>query len=226
MKKEKVLAIPSRVVQKGNMIGNIWFDVSPYLKMIGHKETAFIDREKAETDKSFKQVIPYVVILKGDKIFVTTRSSSSGDKRLRSKISIGVGGHVNRDDYVATLNPAPKMQAFIRGACREVNEEVRISNVSGPVSGRFVAVIDDNSTDVGQVHIGMIAAISVPAKARVEITGDGLSQGSFELPSSIAPGSNGRFEALENWSKIIARNMDAFLQVHTALLNYEPDFLV
>jgi predicted NUDIX family phosphoesterase len=221
---EKVLVIPSALVDKQQMIGNIWLDTAPFLRLIGHKSTKFMDRKQAEDDTSFRQPIPYIVVMKGGKIFLTTRAKKSGDQRLRGKSSIGVGGHINKDDYRPSLNAAPKGEAFLRGTAREVREELSISGIDGPAAVRFVAIIKDDSTEVGMVHLGFIGVINLPVKARVSVTGDGLLDGRFVSPQDLS--GNDLNPLLESWSQIIVKNMDAFMSASAALSEFEADLFV
>ena len=55
-------------------------------------------RSRAEEDPAFKQIIPYAVFTSGEKILHYVRGAKSGEKRLVSKGSIGVGGHINDHD--------------------------------------------------------------------------------------------------------------------------------
>ena len=50
-------------------------------------------RPAAETDRSIKQIIPYLVLRDGDRIFLMKRTRAGGDARLHDQYTIGVGGH-------------------------------------------------------------------------------------------------------------------------------------
>ena len=60
----------------------------------------FMDRAAAEEDPSHKQLIPYCIFRCGERILHYTRGKSGGEARLHAKISVGVGGHVDRKSVV------------------------------------------------------------------------------------------------------------------------------
>lgn len=58
----------------------------------------YLRRPTAEEDPSHKQLIPYVVVRDGERVFLMERTDAGGDARLHRKASIGVGGHLNPVD--------------------------------------------------------------------------------------------------------------------------------
>ena len=89
-----------------------------------------------EQDPSFKQLIPYVIFRytteSGDVLlFQYTRGSGQGEKRLHSKRSVGIGGHICSDDASAA-------SVYDEGMRRELAEEVRI-DTPVPRSPRGIA---------------------------------------------------------------------------------------
>ncbi|MEI3063149.1 MAG: hypothetical protein V8S72_09590 [Oscillospiraceae bacterium] len=88
-------------------------------------EHEFIPRPDAENDPGYKQIIPYVVLRRGDEIFMTRRLKKGGEARLHGLMSIGVGGHINPVDDVDREN------VLLRGLERELDEEVEIEHRGG-----------------------------------------------------------------------------------------------
>ena len=84
------------------------------------REHEFIPRPDAEADPGYKQIIPYVVLCRGDEIFMTRRLRKGGEARLHGLISIGVGGHINPVDEL------DRESVLMRGLERELEEEVEI----------------------------------------------------------------------------------------------------
>ena len=78
-------------------------------------EHEFIPRPDAENDPDYKQIIPYVVLRRGDEIFMTRRLKKGGEARLHGLMSIGVGGHINPVDDVDREN------VLLRGLERELD---------------------------------------------------------------------------------------------------------
>lgn len=109
------------------------------------KNYRFFDRDKAEADPSYKQLIPYVTII-SDQVLCLERTSAQSEERLHGKISLGVGGHINPDDT------SPNFQELIRKAMfRELTEELWIE----PTEPILVGLINDQSNPVGAVHLGL-----------------------------------------------------------------------
>ncbi len=64
----------------------------------------FYERNALENDYNYKQIIPYVVFRNfQDEILVLKRTQNQGEKRLHNKISIGIGGHINKGDNGITM---------------------------------------------------------------------------------------------------------------------------
>ena len=103
-----------------------------------------------ETNEQFKQLIPYIVLRYEDKIFIMQRRDDASEERLKSKMSIGVGGHIRPDDIedVAQFN-----LHSLDWALRELNEEITGCDTR---TARLVGLINDDSTEVGRVHCGVV----------------------------------------------------------------------
>jgi predicted NUDIX family phosphoesterase len=106
----------------------------------------FRPRSAMEIDPSWKQVIPYPILRDGPRWFLMRRTRAGGDARLHDRFSIGVGGHVNPADG--------GLDGDLSGAlAREWTEELAIDFVP---SFRFVGLLNDDTTSVGQVHLGLV----------------------------------------------------------------------
>jgi len=105
----------------------------------------FRPRSITETDPTFLQLIPYVVLTCGKQVFRYRRGSAGMEKRLGGLRSIGIGGHISESD--AGSDP------YRVGLLREVEEEV--SDI-GPFKETFLGLIFDDRTPVGQVHLGLV----------------------------------------------------------------------
>jgi predicted NUDIX family phosphoesterase len=106
------------------------------------------ERNLAEEDFNFKQIIPYMIFKNENKIFCMQRNSTGGEKRLYEKYTIGIGGHIKKEDI--------KSNNIIDWGIREFNEEV---NYSDKYDTKIIGCINDELTDVGKVHIGIIILI-------------------------------------------------------------------
>lgn len=151
MRDEMVLCFPRTLLDEIGSFDGIRTDVSAYVPRILEAEnTRFVPRAKAEEDPSYKQVIPYVLFKKGDRYLHYVRGKGSGEKRLVSLGSIGIGGHVNHDDESLFLTG---VEFFEEALQRELHEELRLD---GRFDTRVVALINDDSTPVGRVHFGIV----------------------------------------------------------------------
>jgi len=109
----------------------------------------FRARRDVEDDPSFKQIIPYVVFRSGDSIFTYRRGKTQGEARLHRLRSLGVGGHVAEED----AEGRGTLDAYESALRRELDEEVEIGS-----PGRItrVGLINDDSSPVGMVHLGVV----------------------------------------------------------------------
>jgi len=148
----------------------------------------FLPRREAEQDPSHKQVIPYVVLVRGDEVFVTRRLKKGGEERLHGLLSIGVGGHVNRE---ADGDGADVLR---RGMERELAEEVSIEHM-GPLTPR--GIINDDTAEVGRVHLGLLFTMEVSGEVAVRETEklEGFWTRRAELPALKAQ--------METWSQFV-----------------------
>jgi predicted NUDIX family phosphoesterase len=149
--KELVLVFQSRLLDELGRFQGLCCRVDPYLEIIfGNGNSRFMARSRVEEDPDFKQLIPYVILRHDGRIFHYVRGKESGEGRLRAKGSIGIGGHIQLMDL--TLFTSPRT-LYLEAAAREVSEEV---NVETQHREQIVALINDDSTPVGQVHFGIV----------------------------------------------------------------------
>jgi predicted NUDIX family phosphoesterase len=106
-----------------------------------------MNRDLAEVDVTFKQIIPYLFIENNEKFLLYTRTKKQTEKRLHDKRSLGVGGHINPIDSIDDSDP------ILLALLRELDEEVSIKLKTEP---QFLGFINDDLSDVGKVHLGMV----------------------------------------------------------------------
>ncbi len=151
----------------------------------------FMDRAQAEEDPSHKQLIPYCVFRCGEKILHYTRGKSGGESRLHAKISVGVGGHINPiDTGEGRVGP----EAYFAAVSRELEEELE---KLGPRTSRIIALLNDESNAVGQVHLGIVHLVDLE-ETDVVAREDALSDLGFSPLSELR---GAMFERLETWSQ-------------------------
>jgi predicted NUDIX family phosphoesterase len=151
MAEELVLAFPRALLDRLGNFHGIRFNVEEYVEQILEKQnTRFLPRSSAEGDPEFKQIIPYVLIRRGGSWLHYVRGKASGEKRLATKGSIGVGGHINPDDQ--SLFDVGR-DFYDTAVQRELHEELRMD---GHFQTNIVALLNDDSTPVGRVHLGVV----------------------------------------------------------------------
>jgi len=134
----------------------------------------FVERDEAERTPAWKQWIPYCMLRCGDwgpdgdpqsrGVLLVQRTNKGGEARLHESWSIGLGGHINPvDEQPLGQDPtAPDAQAFFAAALqRELHEELRLPDAPLPTP-RLLGLINDDSTNVGQVHAGLAYCVDLP----------------------------------------------------------------
>jgi predicted NUDIX family phosphoesterase len=150
----------------------------------------FRPRAEMERDPSHKQVIPYLVLRDGARVFLMRRTRAGADQRLHDRYSIGVGGHINPGDL------------DVAGAlAREWREELDAVFVP---AFRLLGMLNDDTTDVGRVHVGVVFVADADGRAvRVRET-DKLSGAFASLDEAEAVADH-----METWSSLLLEAISA-----------------
>ena len=208
--KEQVLVVERKVLERVGLFHGLSFEVERYLPLLFEPGVPrFMLRSKAETDPSCKQLIPYVIIHAGNKFLSYVRGKAAGEKRLVGNRSIGIGGHINPVDE-KPLFGYDFRDVYNDAVDREVAEEV---DIAPPRAKRMVALLNDDSTEVGQVHLGIVHCWTLAApevnKREQMITQLGFLS-SFEL-------RNARHE-LESWSQFCVDQLGGIVEASESTL--------
>jgi len=149
---ERVLCFPKSFLDElGGFQGFRPDDGTLLEQILSSGQARFIERGKAEEDPSFKQLIPYVVMVWKDKLLFYVRGKKTEEGRLRSLGSVGIGGHVSVTDH--SLFDRDIREVFAAGLRREVTEEVEVQT---EFTERVAGLINDDSNPVGRVHLGVL----------------------------------------------------------------------
>lgn len=148
----------------------------------------FLPRPEAESDPSHKQIIPYVVICRGDEVFFTRRLKKGGEARLHGLLSLGVGGHINSETDGCGAD------VLFRGMKREIEEEVSIESMGEMTP---CGIINDDTTEVGSVHLGLFYTLEVTGEVYVLETEK--LEGFWVKRADMA----GLSEQMETWSQFV-----------------------
>ncbi len=155
------------------------------------EEGMFLARPAAEESPEYRQIIPYVAIVRGGEVFVTRRLNKGGESRLHGLMSLGVGGHINETDEKG----GDWLMNCLR---REIEEEVDIADF-GNLTLR--GLVNDNANDVGSVHLGFFFTLTTTGDVSVRET-EKLA-GGFEPISSL----NEKLPSMETWSQIVTSEL-------------------
>jgi predicted NUDIX family phosphoesterase len=190
---EHVLVVPTPVFHQIGHFQGFSGDTRRYLdELLRPEHMSYRPRGEMEQDPSFKQLIPYVVFRyttpsKEVQLFQYTRGKGQGEQRLHSKRSIGIGGHISSDD-------ASAQSVYDEGMRRELAEEVRIET---PYRASLAGMINDDLSDVGKVHLGVVHIFDVEQTAVYPREEEIIDSGFRPVAELLRDR-----EQFETWSKI------------------------
>jgi predicted NUDIX family phosphoesterase len=153
------------------------------------RDGQFRPRAEVEVDRSWKQVIPYLVLRDGTRYFLMRRTRAGGDARLHDRWTIGVGGHLNPGD-----------RDLAGGLRREWREEVR---AGFEPQFRLIGLLNDDTGDVGAVHVGAVYLADAVGQA-VEIREIEKLAGAFAEPAEVAR----VVDRMESWSALVFAHLE------------------
>ncbi len=191
---EQILVIPTEIIEAIGTIDGFTTDVDRFLKpILASEKLSFRPRSQMESDPSYKQLIPYILLQYKDSsgqpfLFTYTRGKGQGEARLHAKRSIGIGGHISEEDAAGGADP------YETGMRRELDEEVTIHSEFRETR---MGLIYDSSTEVGRVHLGVVHRFEL-VRPDVKSNEDDLSHTSF---ASIDELKKDR-DRLEVWSQL------------------------
>ena len=201
MQEEQILVVRRALFDELGAFQGLCFDVDRYLPaLLARENNFFTPRGPAETNPDLKQIIPYVVLVHAGRVLHYVRGKKAGEQRLVAKGSIGIGGHMNdHDEGLFTFDRA----AFDAAVQREVAEEIRLG---APYTGRIAAILNDDSTEVGRVHLGVVHVF--------QLESDDVQKGEAmitELQFLDRAQLLARRDALETWSQFCLDHLDQLL---------------
>lgn len=216
-------ALDLTFVRRGNCENDPhWKQIVPYL---------LVRREVHEQTKHVVRFASY------------TRTKGSGEHRLHGKKSLGFGGHINPEDmpedfeasYRRTEPGSPESLLFTPGSrrlrvvrpamLRELHEEldIRVAGQNGLVPKFTVpevsAIINDDSTPVGSVHLGLVITVCVSG---CDVEAKGAEVGSLEWLTyeSLTRGDMTGYEA---WSQLLIQSLKFDTQIGPSVARRAPE---
>jgi predicted NUDIX family phosphoesterase len=196
---ERVLCFERKLLDELGSFQGLSLEVDKYLPVVtSSSRLVYLNRSEAELDKRYKQLIPYVLLICNGRILRYRRGKGGQETRLHGLYSVGIGGHISDTDS----GLFSKDVGYRDGMRREIMEEVAID----PVDDAAVAVINDDSTEVGYVHFGVVHIMHLPNENFIRGR-SGIVTPEF-VPIAEAA-KNGA--AYESWSRLCVENIDLLL---------------
>jgi len=204
---ENVLVVKRALFDELGSFHGLNFEPERYLgALLSRGNNFFLPRAQAENDPTHKQIIPYALLVHGGKVLHYVRGKKAGEQRLVAKGSIGIGGHMNDTDESLF---AWDENAYRAGVAREVNEEIALATT---YQDRVVALLNDDTTDVGRVHLGIVHVFQL-AEPNVQKREAMITNVGFLTREELLA----RRENLETWSQLCVDSLERLLATPSLL---------
>lgn len=146
---ESILVVKRSVLfSQGSWHGLKQANIEDFSRLV-YLEKEFHPRSLMETDVRYKQIIPYLIFTHNNLFFLTQRKNTAGEQRLKNKYSLGIGGHIRKEDLMTG--------DIMNWAQREFDEEV---SYTGNYSISSLGLLNDDSDPVGEVHLGCVLLLT------------------------------------------------------------------
>jgi predicted NUDIX family phosphoesterase len=196
---ERVLCFQRTLLEDLGVFQGISLDIDRYLPVVtSSKHIRYLNRSEAELDKRYKQLIPYVLVLCQDRILRYRRGKGGQESRLHGLFSVGVGGHISEEDHGLFSTAL----GYHDGMRRELMEEIAV----GDFKDAAVAVINDDSTEVGYVHFGVVHVLHVASESVVGRRSGIVNPEFVPITEAIK-----NPEGYESWSRFCLEQIDSLL---------------
>lgn len=197
---ERVLCFERKLLEKLGIFQGLSLEVDKYLPVVTSSTgLVYLNRSEAEQNRSYKQLIPYVLLICNGKVLRYRRGKGGQETRLHGLYSVGIGGHISEEDSGLFSSKL----GYHEGMRRELQEEVAVDHQQDVA----VAVINDDSTDVGYVHFGVVHIMHVPDE-NVAKRRSGIVTPEFV---SFAEASKDP-ASYESWSRFCLEKLDLLLE--------------
>ncbi|MBK8167137.1 MAG: NUDIX domain-containing protein [bacterium] len=178
----------------------------------------FAERDYMEQCSHYKQVIPYLVLTRGQgpdaRVLCYQRRSKHTEARLGGLWSLGFGGHIEPEDSVAgARRTASLLEAT---ALREMEEETGLQ--PGAQALRLAGFINSDAQDVSSVHFGVVYRVTLDALSGTDddlvrlVSAQAEPHQARWIPARdlcglLGEGGGPDGGSFEDWSRIAARGL-------------------
>lgn len=205
-REERVLCFERKLLEELGVFQGLNLETEKYLpRLTSSSNLLYLNRSDAEQDKRYKQLIPYVLVICDGRILRYRRGKGGQETRLHGLYSVGIGGHISEEDHGLFSSD----RGYQEGMRRELMEEVAIDEVRETP----VALINDDSTEVGYVHFGVVHVVHVNNE-NVAGRRSGIVAPEF-LPIAEATKDPSSYES---WSRFCLEQLDVLLAKAAAVL--------
>ena len=181
---EMVYAVPRELLIGGSGWRGVRSDEIEEILTRIDRDGEYYPRAAAEADTTIKQIIPYLVLRDGERVFLMKRTRAGGDARLHDLFSVGVGGHMNPGD-----------ESVLAGLRREWREELVADFVP---EFEFLGLLNDDEVEVGLHHLGVVYLADAAGRS-VAVRETHKLSGSFESIEVVT----GAYDRMETWSQLV-----------------------
>lgn len=189
----RIAVVPRSILEAHHLLQHGFAARSGDVLAMLEQNAQWTERAPAEENPSLKQLIPYVVARRGEReVFATTRLSAGTEERLHGRVSVGIGGHIDRDDALSSSG------VIAGGMRREWDEEV---SGQPPETFVFLGLLNDDTNAVGQVHIGLVFEARLTPGAVLSVRETDKLVGEWMTIDALLA----REEELESWSQHVLR---------------------
>src|SRR5260221_7622898 len=196
---ERVLCFERKLLEQLGVFQGINLEVQKFLPVLtASKNLVYLNRSEAEQDRRYKQLIPYILLISQGKILRYRRGKGGQETRLHGLYSVGIGGHISDEDHGLFSAGI----GYEDGMRRELTEEVAVEQVNAP----SVALINDDSTEVGYVHFGVVHVMQLDDETVAGRRSGIVAPEFVSFPDALVDTS-----AYESWSRFCLENLEALL---------------
>jgi len=194
--KESILVVPRAALEFAGMLAAtpgvmpVSATVAGALRQLVAEQGLFLPRGAMESDPTYKQIIPYMVFMHARRIFVMQRSAAAGEQRLAGAYTVGIGGHVRKDDLAG--NAAADLAQWGQ---REFAEEIAYGDGFSAVN--LLGLVNDDTNEVGRVHVGLVFVLQAHSDC-IAVRSELQSGVLMDREQCLAV-----FDHMESWSKMV-----------------------
>ena len=198
---EEILVVKRQLLDDLGSFQGLNGEVDRYMPaLLNPANNFFMDRAAAEEDPTHKQLIPYSLFRFENRYLHYVRGKAGGESRLHAQGSLGIGGHINpvdaREDHLGRAT-------YMAGVEREIEEELVLQ---GEHPHRVVALLNDDSNAVGQVHLGVVHLFELTSD-QVTAREDALAELQFRTVEELR---GPLYESLESWTRFCVDALEDF----------------